>query len=195
MKIAVVGSPESGKSDFAESLKKELTKDGSKIAIVDDYVDDIAKESDLALGFWADWIGNLYVLLGRYAKERAASNEATTTITCGTLVETLVYASVDAVKHQNPEQLIRVQNFLHVLGAFYQDTWDYDHVFVLKKDDAEPESNIAKLNQHLLHGLDSLGVQHTLLEGTHEEKVKAALEELPDCLPCEEKKSEAKTAE
>ena len=139
MNIGLVGAVQSGKSDLAEALEEKL--DG-KIKIIDDYVDEIGKENDVAIGVDGNYISNLYVLLGRYTLERKHMfcGCHSHVITCGTLIDTSVYATLNAMQAtddpaEQSQQWTRITNFDECPGSFYQDTFAspmlYDQLFVM----------------------------------------------------------------
>lgn len=173
MRIALVGAPGSGKSELAEALAKELDKE---TVIVDNYIEEIEKECDLKMGQYGTYIGNLYVLLGRYSRERknkpCCGNHL---ITCGTMVETATYASLEAVTKQTDVHWVRIQNMMNILGTFFQDTWKYDHAFVLSVENPDVETHAGKVDRHLFMAINSFGVPYTPLSGSLEEKVAKAL--------------------
>src|SRR5688500_751332 len=137
MKIAIVGAPGSGKTELAKALDEGL----SNATIVDDYAEKIGRENDIAIGGDASYIGKLYVVLGRRALERKAEADgAKHTISCGTMIDSSVYATYEAVSGQTQFHWVRVTNFMNLLGSLFQDTWRYDHVFVLSLDKPEPDT-------------------------------------------------------
>lgn len=185
MKIGIVGAPGSGKTELAKALQDKL--DG-KTHIIDDYVGDIGVECDLAMGAGATYIGNLYVLLGRYARERKAWGCGCwdNTITCGTMVETSVYATLNAMAMQPPgneaTNWTRISNFMNVTGSFFQDTMvppeGYDHIFILSLENADRQTTGGQIDQHLFMALNSFGLLYTPLSGTLDEKIEKALEQI-----------------
>src|SRR5574338_1627887 len=147
MTLGLVGAAKSGKTDLADALFEKL--DG-KIKIIDDYVDEIGRENDVAIGVAGNYISNLYILLGRYTLERKHTNCGcfNHVITCGTLIDTSVYAAYDAMSSNDDPQeqsqnWVRITNFMNQLGSFYQDTMAapafYDNLFVMPETKSDDE--------------------------------------------------------
>lgn len=170
MNIGLIGAAGSGKSDLAQVLYKRL--DG-KNKVIDDYVDRIGKENDVAIGVAGNYISNLYVLLGRHRLERKAMfcGCHSNVIVCGTLIDTSVYATYNAMQSSNdPEEQsqnwTRISNFMNQLGSFYQDTMAstklYDWLFVMpetKSNDPMDE----QIQGGMLMALNSFGYPYTIL--------------------------------
>ena len=178
MKIALIGAPGSGKSDLAKKLAKEFDA-----RIIDDYIDAFAKESDLAMGDQASYIGNLYTVLRRVALERwTIANDFTdeqpdkNLISCGTLIESSIYATIEALRYQTEVHLMRITEFMKMLGLIVQDTWDYDHAFVLRLDDPDPSSVEGQVDQSIFMAVNSFGIHYTPLTGDTDEQFKQAIE-------------------
>jgi hypothetical protein len=181
MKIAIVGAPGSGKTELAEGLEKYLRErcPNCTTAVIDDYVDEIGKQNDIAIGGDATYIGNLYIVLGRLTHERKAESDgAKHTITCGTIVESSVYTTIEAVRQQTQPHFVRATNLMNLLGSIFQDAWQYDHVFVLSLEESDLETIEGQVDQALFMALSSFSVPFTPLNGSFEEKLSKAKEEL-----------------
>jgi ABC-type dipeptide/oligopeptide/nickel transport system ATPase component len=173
MKIALIGAPGSGKSELADALTQKL--DGS-VAIIDDYVEAIARdESGLCTGICASYISNLYILLGRYARERKVQDKADHSITCGTMIETAVYATLNAVKGQREADWVRVTNLMGIFGSFKNDTYDYDHVFLLPLENPQEGTAAEKVDKNLFMSVNAFGYHYTPLTGPLDERLEKAL--------------------
>jgi hypothetical protein len=145
MRIGLAGVPGSGKTALAESLKVALAEiDPEKygtITVIDNYVEDLEQELDLALGWAATYVGNLQVVFEREAKERIAKKDSDATITCGTLFETASYVAQSLeneyrllTKNDEAERkdlVIRAESVTRILACLYIDTIRYDHIFYL----------------------------------------------------------------
>lgn len=151
LKIALAGVPGSGKTALAKSLQKEFEKDPEKygsIAIIDDYISEIEEETDLALGFFGTYIGNIHVALGREYRDRIAREEHDTTITCGTLFETSAYLaqkmerefSILEEEGEKYEWNLRVDASMRYISCLYLDTVRYDMIYHLSPIVLEEEN-------------------------------------------------------
>lgn len=182
MKIGILGAPGSGKTELAEALKTRL--DGTT-SIVDNYVDEIGRECDLAMGTDANYIGNLYVVLGRYAKERKAQRDADNVITCGSMIESSVYATLNTMSQPPGHEATnwtRITNFMNVLGSIFQDTMTppegYDHIFVLSLEDSDTETPIDQIDKNIFMAINVFGLPYVPVSGTIEERVEQALDQI-----------------
>lgn len=190
MKIAIVGAPTSGKTELAEALKKKL--DG-EVAIIDDYVDDIGRQSDLAMAETATYLGNLCVITGRFGLERRAiADGADHVISCGTMIESSVYATMEAVRGSTEPHWIRIQHFMALLGSLYQDTFaspvdGYNHVFALRLKDPDVETIEGQVDRNLFMALNAFGVHFTVLDDTVENNVEKAYDEIKQRIEEQEK--------
>jgi hypothetical protein len=165
LRIGLAGVQGSGKSLLAKDLKVALEKSGKykSIKIIDDYIPEIEKETGLALGFYATYIGNVYAALGRATRERlAAAEEHDVIITCGTVFETASYMArqleaefkflnEDAEKE---DHLRRAEASMKFVSCLYVDTVKYDYILhlprIMEANDDTPESNIAELDKALV---------------------------------------------
>lgn len=200
MRIGLVGTPGSGKTALAESLKialQSLDQEGfENVAVVDNYVEDLQSEVDLALGFFGTYIGNLHVALKRESEERLAAKDNDVVITCGTLFETSSYSvqfmqgDLDLIPKNNDEAkydlLIRIEAMTRVLACLYVDTFKYDYIFYLPPFEEIKDTRITELEKNLqaafngfnLYPITKLFVEgNTLLEVT-ENRLKIVLEEV-----------------
>lgn len=139
MNIGIIGAPGSGKSKLAEELAVSLS--GSSV-IVDDYVESIEEDSDIAISQVTDYLGNLLVAMTRYTDERYARSRYDNVITCGTLIETAVYYAmhIDSVtrvitEEEKASYAVRADAMMRMLSCLYADTVSYDHVFFLPSED------------------------------------------------------------
>jgi hypothetical protein len=188
MKIALIGSEGSGKTEFAEAFRdRYLDKDCSDCAkknptvIIDDYVEEIGEESDLAVGGGASYIGNLMVITGRIQRERKAMAEgARNLITCGTIVESSIYAVIDAVRGQSEPHWVRVTNLMNMIGSIYSDTWDYDETFVLPLAERDEDVISGQVDKHLMMAVNQFSILYTELDGTLDDKIEKAIETIKE---------------
>jgi hypothetical protein len=159
VRIGLAGIPGSGKTKLAAELKEALAKheEYKSINIVDDYVEEIEKETDLAQGFFGTYIGNIHVALGREYRERISAENNDVTITCGTLFETSAYL---AQKMETEFQLLtedaerydwnlRVDASMRLIACLYVDTMRYDKIYHLSPTEPLGEGENEKLERSL----------------------------------------------
>src|SRR6476659_3950987 len=101
VRIALVGAPESGKTELAGQIATAL--DTQKVSVVDNYIVDIENRSDNTLSHYATYLGNLQVAIGRWEAERLRirDEQPDVLITCGTMVVTVVYNGIHALVEHN----------------------------------------------------------------------------------------------
>jgi hypothetical protein len=188
MKIGLAGVPGSGKTDFAQALSAHFVKNKSSSIVIDDYVQDVEDQTDLALSFDAAYIGNMHVALERASRERKAYETHSHVITCGTLFETSSYAaqSLEAdykflsTDEERRDFVLRSEATMQIMTCFYLDLLKYDYIFHLSPLQVSNDVNIEKLEQGLQSAFQAFNLfQHTVLpvEGsTKEEIIKNRLE-------------------
>lgn len=144
MKVGILGAPGSGKTKVAKAVAKELNLTQlaaeeynlGEWSVVDGYVERLEKrrgrrfESPISFKEAFQIIGERWT-----AEEQAASNGAST-ITCGTLYETIIYAAFQTLNVRAGEQnLINDQIFykgmMEALGLCEMYYYDYDAIFWL----------------------------------------------------------------
>lgn len=160
MNIGLMGTPGSGKTDLAYQLAARLEENDRRIKIIDGYAPEIEAKTQIALGSMADYIGNLYVALERYALERVARLDHDIVITCGTFMETAVYMAMHFVALINTlsdeekiEATPRVDAVLRMLAVLYNDTCVYDHAFYLPT--TLQDEDIQFMDEQLKAGVES----------------------------------------
>jgi len=182
MKIGLAGVPGSGKTELANALATKLSKDNTDTFIIDDYVEEISKESNLALSFDAAYVGNIHIVLGRAARERIAYEKHENVITCGTLFETSSYSAqsleVDygflTTDEQKYDFARRSEATMRIMACFYMDLIKYDHIFHLSPLGLSKDENIGKLEKNLQSAFQAFNLfEHTFLpiEGTTNDEI------------------------
>lgn len=195
MNIALIGAPGSGKSALAADLAKELgQKDPDcdcvrTVAIVDDYCPEIEIETNIALGPIADYLGNLYVALGRYGRERVARMDHQIVISAGTIIETAVYTAMHFVgltavlnEEQQQEAAPRIDATLRILACLYADICQYDYAFYLPPTMTPADEDWAYFDQQLqaaLEGFKLLPVTPLTNSSNQVSDALSALEKVP----------------
>lgn len=202
--IGIVGIPGSGKTALAEAIKEKTeAKCGScNTMVLDDYALKVAEENEILVGRDATYLGNLFILLRRIGMERQIvfEHQPTNLITCGTLIDSAVYASMNAVTGQSELHLIRATNFMNISGSIFQDTFRYAPVLFLNKPD-EQDSYWADMNDYLFMALSVFKCPFTPLNSTDPletnlEKALEAIEEVKrqERTPPEVKSPDAESA-
>jgi hypothetical protein len=179
MRIGLAGIPGSGKSILAEALTKELKNNNQykSINIIDNYIDEIEKETDLAFGAFGTYIGNLHIALGREYRERISGENNDLTITCGTLFETSAYLAQKmetefALLSEDSEKYdwnLRVDASMRVIACLYIDTVRYDKIYHLSPIASEEEISANQLEKNLqaaFNAFELFPVVHLPAEGS-----------------------------
>lgn len=194
MNIALIGAPGSGKTGLAHELAGALSTDPTcdcvrKVAIVDNYCAEIETEANMALGPIADYLGNLYVALGRYARERVQRMDHDIVISAGTIIETAVYTAMHfvgltAVLNEDQQQEVapRIDATLRILASLYTDICQYDYAFYLPPSMTPANEDWAYFDQQLqaaLEGFKLLPVTPLINPASQLSDALSALEKVP----------------
>lgn len=140
MKIAFLGAPGAGKTRLARKVIRMLNKlpeaPGGNWTIVDGYVDDLTKTTGLPFGADSNFPQNLSVLGKRWMEEVGQTYRGNSTITCGSLYETVIYSTFITLNDMETESEIVSRNafnqlMMQTLGALEVSTYDYDAIFYL----------------------------------------------------------------
>lgn len=141
IKIAIIGGPQSGKTDLAEALKERWSgnDDRSPVHVIDGYVNAVEERMDIVTGVRGNYMANIAVALERIAWERTAEQDdkINTFITVGSLLETSVYTAMNFERSneiifddaEKQDEAKRVEATMKTLACFYMDSYLYDHVF------------------------------------------------------------------
>ncbi len=172
MRIALIGAPESGKSDLAVKLSEALG-----VRVIDNYALDLASSTDLWIGFATSYVPNLLVCLERLKREFDVKAEAGR-ITCGTMVDTMAYCAVysSRVKEDSsPREIdidaIQAATIMNSINFMMDENWRYDFVFYLPN---RSERKLARVHDYALREvLATLSIDHTPL--TDEDQFEQAL--------------------
>lgn len=135
MKIGIVGAPGAGKTQLAEGIVEALTEQRT-FTTVDDYVPALSQVTDVAYGHFAGYVGNFQVAFERLRIEQATNRVFGHTITCGTVIDTMIYAAMYSqfASDNAPDkraEFARVSTTMHMFGMLVHDTLDYDLIFYL----------------------------------------------------------------
>lgn len=182
--IAIIGAPQSGKSKIAQEVEKAIL-DGSskfkKVHIVDDYIPSWQSRTGMAVGEFGTYIVNSQVALERLNAEEQALNiyqdanlDDFLLITCGTLVETVVYHSFNSYclaihggsdqpsgTMQNDRRSSITMQWLTLLRA---DSWKYDKAFYIPLDgkikDDEENGVLAMVDNNISLAAEALNIEY-----------------------------------
>jgi hypothetical protein len=181
VKIAIIGAPGSGKTDVAVALADKFPT--GPTALVDGYVEELGNVTGFAYGHATGFTGNLQIAFERLrAEQYARQNDRI--ITCGTLIETVLYTRLYAEGRINAapnEEIIRELNRANNTAALYGqliwDTWRYDYVFINRLPEAKRDDSWTSiLDSDLVPGLEAFFIEHQVLksEASVDEKAKQA---------------------
>lgn len=172
MKIALLGAPESGKTKLAKAVARKAEGFG----IVDNYVDKLSKLTGGVYGSSTSFPAEIEVLGARWAAEDHAANKHEHVITCGTIYESIIYASSIQPWALNEHTLmgdqVYIATVMGALGALATKTVDYTCLFYLPWEGRDHDHSWhAVVNAKLPEVLQGFGVPYVTLTGTHKEKV------------------------
>jgi hypothetical protein len=177
MNIGLVGAPGSGKTALAKDIWQNLEES----YIVDSYINDVEDRSNIHIGSLIDYVGNMMVILERYALENKARAEYEHVITCGTLFESSIYytAHVLAFKETASEAdaeayAPRVDASLRMMACFYNDIMPYDHIFYLRLGGGTPEAQF--IDQQLQVATAGFKLRDMVALDVDEDRVKKVME-------------------
>lgn len=199
MKIILIGAPGSGKSDIAKRLARNLNRDWMKPSdisgipasvhaqrwvVIDGYIDRLTKRTGCVYGKEADYEHNLQIVVKRWTLEAEADHQGCSTITCGSMYETLFWSSlINSLIPPSEEAFVYetevAQIAMGFLGEMERRTFNYNAIFYLpwseeQRSGAHSWEGVldAKLLQ-ILDGMHRFGIP---LAGTPRQKVTHALE-------------------
>jgi energy-coupling factor transporter ATP-binding protein EcfA2 len=135
MKIAVLGAPGSGKSDFADALADLLMdQTGRPWGIIDDAVTELRHDTGQEYGMLGNHLDDLQVAFKRREFELVIRDQDF--ITVGTILDTAAHwmARSEVVKDDEAAlSQIKLQAIAATFGMLYTDTWDYDYAFLVSR--------------------------------------------------------------
>jgi hypothetical protein len=160
MRIGVIGPPGAHKSQFARGIAKAFD-----LKVIDNYVQRLQRESDLALGPWSGYPEHFMVVGVRMAAEAKHKDDF---VTVGTALDTLTYCAVhsDVLLQRTQEELqakyAAAQAAMQGMSMIVAGAWDYHLAFHLPYSDEEYAKHKGKweavLDDAYPTVLESLGV-------------------------------------
>lgn len=199
MKIGILGAPGAGKSEFAHRLKIKLSESlfPESFYIIDDYVQDLKRETNLALGPWAAHFENYMIAGVRIAEEYRVKKYDT--ITVGTVLDTLTYSlilgsynlSLDSTNEEFEVAKAAVNGF----GLIYSESWDYNLSFYLPLENPTGgERWPERVDKELRNVISSFHVPAVMqLDGTTDERLDVATRIIEELETKSEEATEAET--
>lgn len=187
MKLAVLGAPGANKTKFAQSLARKLNGP-EKWTVVDGYVDKLKKQTGLDFGAQTNFVQEIEVLGARWAAEDEAYKNDANSITCGTIYETIIYASNQSKLYAPTEdelikEQIYIQTMMHAFGALEQMTFDYHALIYLPREGKFDRDWSEVVDAKIPEVLEGFGKHPATLRGTHKQKVDRAIEYLSPLFP------------
>lgn len=181
MKIGILGAPGSGKSALAKKLSRAFP---GEFTIIDKYVEGLENKTGYYFGTYsATHPQNYQILFHRWTLEQEAENKEKSTISCGTLYESVLYTAIhslliEQLEPNNPEESIQIEAAMRGLAMIETLISDYDVLFYLPYDEKmrEEKENTFDLvvDQKIPQILEGYYKYSIRLEGTEREKVKNA---------------------
>jgi hypothetical protein len=169
--ILLVGAPGSGKTDLAFDLATALDQGEEFYSIVDEYAEDVRDQSNLAIGPYAGYIGNFLIAAERLKREVGHFKRGEPYIVCGSLVETIVYFSVNGTSTPTDAVSYRkINTFMQMLGMTLVDMYAYGVCLYLPVP--EDHENFL-LSQEIGTALSTLQVPYARL--SEEDRLEQAL--------------------
>lgn len=161
MKIAVLGAPGAGKTEFAGRLAAELQSPEDKtmtFLTLDDVVEVLRTKTGQEYGMLSNHIDDLTIVFKRLEWETHWSRLGRNTITVGTVLDSAAhnFARAEVVKDEEaPLTQIKLQAIAATFGMLYTDTWDYDYAFLLE-DLSDPYGEPLRYHRTIQYTLGAL---------------------------------------
>ncbi len=175
IRIALTGSPNSGKSELAIKLGEHFD-----IRVIDNYVQELSDRTDLHLSYATHYVPNMLVMYERLVREMDKPHDF---ITVGTAIDTMAYCALwssHIKESSSPDEIqsdsIKAAVFMNAINLTLDDCWRYNHVFYM------PTKGGSKMNRELDYAirevLATLSIDHTPL--TDEDQFAQALDVIRD---------------
>lgn len=169
---------------MAQHIKSALSD--KKVEVVDDYIPEVERRSNVVLSHYATYLGNVQAAIGRFEAERLAdSREPDVVVTCGTLVENAVYvATLAFTTHSTagdaPYRMAndaRANLTMTWLGVLKHDLWNYDLVYYLPLVSNDRWNTV--VDDHIPEAAETMDITYTELKANDlEYNTKVILQEI-----------------
>ena len=179
-----MGAPGAGKSELAKRMARSLNRDRSEFRwrVVDEYVQFLVEKTGRSYGEAADIPHNAQIMAERWTREATAIHQGYSTITCGTIYETIVYNALTRL-YPPEEETLRFSFYtearigMEFFSLMERMTFNYDALFFLPLniDDGE-HSWPAVVNAKIPEVLEITGRYAVPLSGELRPDLKHALE-------------------
>jgi hypothetical protein len=178
MKIVLVGAPGAGKSKLAASLKRKL---GSEWGVIDGYADRLNKQINWVREpeVWeTSYVHEIQMMAARWTAEDA--HPRSNLITCGSIYETIIYASSIHPWAGDEHMLVEDQAYIYTMmtafGTLQHKVYDYDIIFYLPwPEEKRDHSWYAVIDAKIPELLVGYGLPFIGLTGTNKQKTNEAL--------------------
>lgn len=179
MKIALIGAPSSGKTELAQQLATELPD----CQVVDNYVKTVEDRSNIVLGQWGTYVGNMQVALARWEAERMATKQsAPNVVVCGSIIETGVYEAIEAyslAEVSNASERLQLDAragcTMTWFGIFKNDTYDCDHAFYLPLPEDHQDKFEALVDNQIAEAADAFEIEYITLSADRNARLQEVL--------------------
>lgn len=182
IKLALMGAPGAGKSVIAKRLALNLNRDKTdrKWKVIDDYVPSLIKRTGRSYGSDADYPHNVQIMCERWTLEAEALHHGFSTITCGSIYETIIYAAMlHTVAPADEDEVMQSYESARInmqfLGLMEAATLSYNMLFYVPWDKSEHTWE-AVVNAKIPEVIDAYGKIAAHLTGTPRQKVADALQ-------------------
>lgn len=178
MKVAILGAPTSGKTVVGRRLTTRLNKNEPKSwTLIDGYIEKFCTRTGNLSGLTV-YSANLQLITERLSLEQEAEMKRQSTITCGSIYESLIYTGILGTLQLDSEQA-RVENYLvaqsvmTTLGYLERMIFDYDALFFIPFPDEKAEEHTwdAVVNSKIPEVLEGLFKMAVTLIGTPRQQV------------------------
>lgn len=182
MKVALLGAPGSGKSKLAARLARRLNtkgplwdppapRPGGQWKVIDDYVGKVTPDAGPIFDRSVYPI-NIQIASQRWILERQAASKHQSTITCGTIFETIIYAAAHGLTlNRIPDESLFFEEaeiskqMMESFATLAMITFDYDALFYLPHPGETEKTWNSVINAKLPEVLEGAMKQAIVLRG------------------------------